>query len=71
MLLYPQNSTELATAIFLDRVLVHFGTLAEILTDQRREFLDVFEKLCIKAFIDHRTTSWDHLEADGLAEWVV
>jgi hypothetical protein len=41
------------------------------LTDQGRKFPSVFEELCIKALIDHRTTSQDHLEADGLAERVV
>ena len=35
------------------------------------EFLGVFEELCTKALIDHRTTLWDHLEVDGLAEQVV
>jgi transposase-like protein len=67
----PQNSVELAAAAFLDRVLAHFGAPAEVLTDQGREFLGVFEELCTKALIDHRTTSRDHPEADGLAERVV
>ena len=67
----PQNSSELATAAFLDRVLARFGALAEVLTDQGREFLGAFEELCMKALIDHRTTSRDHHEADGLAEKVV
>lgn len=40
--------------------------------DQGREFLGTFEALCTKAsLIDHRTTSRDHLEVDGLAEWIV
>ena len=56
---------------FLNRVLASFGALAEVLTDQRHEFLGAFEALCSKALIDHRTTSWDHPEADGLAERVV
>ena len=42
-----------------------------MLTDQGREFLGAFEALCTKALIDHRTTSRDHPEADGLAERVV
>ena len=44
---------------------------AKVLTDQRREFLGAFDEFCIKVLIDHRTTSWNHLEADGLAERVV
>jgi transposase InsO family protein len=67
----PQNSVELAAAAFLDRVLARFGAPAEVLTDQGREFLGAFEELCTKALIDHRTTSRDHPEADGLAERVV
>jgi hypothetical protein len=63
----PQNYAELAAAAFLDRVLACFGAPAEVLT----EFLSAFEELCTKALIDHRTTSRDHLEADGLAERVV
>ena len=39
--------------------------------DQRRKFLGVFEELCTKVLIDHRTTSRDHPEADDLAERVV
>jgi hypothetical protein len=66
-----QNSAELAAVAFLDRVLAHFGAPTEVLTDQGREFLGVFEELCTKALIDHRTTSRDHPEAYGLAERVV
>ena len=71
MVALPQNSSELATAAFLDRVLARFGAPAEVLTDQGREFLGSFEELCMQALIDHRTTSRDHPEADGLAERVV
>ena len=67
----PQNSSELAAAAFLDRVLARFGAPGEVLTDQGREFLGSFEELCTKALIDHQTTSSDHPEADGLAERVV
>ena len=67
----PQNSSELATAAFLDRVLARFGVPVEVLTDQGREFLGAFEELYKQALIDHRTTSRDHPEADGLAERVV
>ena len=67
----PQNSSESAAAAFLDRVLARFGAPTEVTTDQGREFLGSFEELCMQALIDHRTTSRDHPEADGLAERVV
>ena len=67
----PQNFAEFAVAAFLDRVLARFGAPAEVVMDQEREFLGTFEDLSIKTLIDHRTTSRDHLEAYGLAEWVV
>jgi hypothetical protein len=62
----PLNSAELVTTAFLDRVLAHFGTLADVLMDQGREFLGVFEELCTKALIDHCITSRDHPKVDGL-----
>ena len=66
-----QNFAELAATAFFDRVLARLGAPAKLLMDQGREFLGVFEELCYKALIDHRTTSRDHPEADGLAERVV
>ena len=69
LIAFPQNSLEVATATFLDRA--RFEAPVEVLTDQGREFLGAFEELCMQALIDHRTTSRDHLEADGLAERVV
>ena len=66
-----QNSSELAAAAFLDRVLVRFGAPTKVLTDQGREFLGSFEELCVQALIDHWTTSRDHSEAGGLVERVV
>ena len=66
-----QNSAELAAAAFLDQVLARFGAPVEVLTDQGREFLGAFEELCTMVLIDHRITSRDHPEANGLAERVV
>jgi hypothetical protein len=54
-----------------DRVLSHFGAPAEVLTDQGTEFQGEFQVLCDKVLINHRTTSRDHPEVDGLAERVV
>ena len=67
----PDKGSEGVAYAFLDRVLSHFGAPAEVLTDQGTEFRGEFQILCDQALIDHRTTSRDHPEADGLAERVV
>jgi transposase InsO family protein len=67
----PDKFIEGAAYSFLDRVLSRFGVPPEVLTDQGREFLGEFKALCKQAMIDHRTTSRDHPEADGLAERMV
>jgi hypothetical protein len=67
----PDKFSEEATYSFLDRVLSRFGAPAEVLMDQGREFLGEFQTLCEQAMIDHRTTSRDHPEADGLAKYMV
>ena len=67
----PDKSSEGAAYALLDRILSRFGAPAEVLTDQGREFQGEFQALCEQAFIDHRTTSRDHPEADGLAERMV
>ncbi|CAM6093577.1 unnamed protein product [Calypogeia fissa] len=67
----PDKASEGTTYAFLDCVLSHFGAPAEVLTDQGTEFQGEFQVLCDRSLIDHRTTSWDHPEADGLAKRVV
>jgi hypothetical protein len=67
----PDKFSEGATYSFLDRVLSRFGPLTEVLTDYGREFLGEFHTLCEQAMIDHRTTSRDHPEVDGLVERMV
>jgi transposase InsO family protein len=67
----PDKFSEGAAYSFLDCVLNRFGAPAEVLTDQGREFLGEFQTLCEQAMIDHRTTSKDHPEADGLGERMV
>ena len=52
-------------------MLARFGVHAEVLTDQRREFLGFFEVLFTKALLDHHTTSRYRDKADGLTEPVV
>jgi hypothetical protein len=65
------KSSEGITYAFLDRVLSHFGAPAKVLTDHGTEFQGEFQVLCDKVLINHRTTSRNHPEADGLAEHVV
>jgi len=65
------KSNEGVAYAFLDRVLSHFGALVEVLTDQGTKFQGEFQVLCDKVLINHRTTSRDHPEADGLPERAV
>ena len=67
----PEKASAGVALVFLDRVLSHFGAPAEVLTDQGSEFKGEFDGLCEQAMIDHRTTSRDHPEADGLVERMV
>jgi hypothetical protein len=47
------------------------GFCAEWFTNQRSEFRGEFQDLLNHAFIDHRWTSRDHPQADGLVERMV
>jgi transposase-like protein len=67
----PDKFSEGAAYSFLDLVLSRFGAPANVLIDQGQEFLGEFQMLCEQAMIDHRTTSRDYPEANGLAECVV
>jgi hypothetical protein len=68
---FPDKFSKGVAYAFLDRVLSHFGALAEVLTNQGTEFQGEFQVLCDKALIDHQATFRNHLEVDGLAERVV
>ncbi len=56
---------------FLQQVLSRFGAYAECLIDQGSEFRGEFQDLLDHAFIDHRRTSKDHPQANGLAKRMV
>lgn len=56
---------------FLGRVLNRFGAPIEVLINQGREFFDEFQPLLDQAYTDNRTTSHDHLKANGLAKRMV
>jgi hypothetical protein len=59
------------TAAALRGVLCRYGALVEVLTDQGEDFCGEFAKHLTKLLIDHRLTSRDHPQSDGLAERMV
>jgi hypothetical protein len=65
------HNNEGVTYTFLDKVLNRFGALAKVLTNQNTKFHGEFQELCEKTLINHCTTSQNHLEVDGLIEWMV
>ena len=66
-----QKTARFTAAAFKDCVLSRYGAPAECLTDQGTEFRGEFQALLDEALIDHRRTSRDHPQADGLAERMV
>ena len=56
---------------FVQAVLTRFGAPAEVLTDRGGEFEAEFAKMLMECYIDHRTTSADHPQTDGLAERMI
>lgn len=58
----------MVTIAFFDRMVAHFWTLAEVLTNQMRKFFEDFEALYTKVLIDYYTTSRNHHNIDGLIE---
>jgi hypothetical protein len=67
----PDKSSHNTSHAFLQQVLSRFGACAECLTDQGSEFRGKFQDLLDHALIDHRQTSRDHPQADGLVERMV
>jgi hypothetical protein len=65
------DKTSHHTAAALRGVLCRYGAPAEVLTDQGEEFQDEFAELLTKLLIDHRLSSRDHPQSDGLAERMV
>ena len=64
----PRKEAKYTAEAFLHRVLTLFGAPAEVLTDQGTEFEGEFQALLEECLVDHRRTSRDHPQADGLAE---
>jgi hypothetical protein len=65
------KSSHNTNQVFLQQVLSRFGVCAKCLTDQRSKFRGEFQDLLDHALIDHRRTSKDHSQADGLSERMV
>jgi transposase InsO family protein len=61
-------NSERASYAFLDRVFSRFGAPTEVLSNQGTKFHREFQELCEKALINHRMTSRNHLEVNGLIE---
>lgn len=67
----PNRAAATCAAAFRQAVLGRFGACAEVITDQGGEWKGEFEALLRRSLIDHRTTSPDRPQADGLAERAV
>jgi hypothetical protein len=67
----PNKSSHNTSQTFLQQVLSRFGACVECLIDQGPKFRGEFQDLLDHALIDHRQTSKDHPQADGLAEKMV
>jgi len=65
------KSSHSTSQTFLQHVLSKFGAYAKCLIDQGSEFREEFQDLLDHALIDHRRTSRDHPQADGLIEKMV
>ena len=68
--LKDKSSAEVAYH-FLHGVLARYGACAEVVTDGGGEFKDEFDELLVKAMVDHRVTSPNHPQANGLSERMV
>ncbi|PNH01236.1 Retrovirus-related Pol polyprotein from transposon [Tetrabaena socialis] len=66
-----KDKTPASVARAWSDVLARFGAPAEVVTDNGTEFAADFAELLERCFIDHRTTSPGHPQADGAAERIV
>ena len=64
---FPSKHAKRVAEAFLG-VMTRFGACAEVLTDNGTEFEGEFDQLCQQLLIDHRTTSRNHPQANGLTE---
>jgi hypothetical protein len=71
LVMLPDKSSHSTSQAFLQQVLSRFGACTECLTDQGSKFKGKFQDLLYHALIDHRWTSRDHPQVNGLAERMV
>jgi hypothetical protein len=64
-----KTSDEAAAAMLT--LIARYGACAEVVTDQGREFEGTFQELLTQCGIDHRRTSHNHPQSNGLAERAV
>ncbi|GAQ92808.1 protein with retrovirus polyprotein and ribonuclease H-like superfamily protein and FYVE/PHD zinc finger superfamily [Klebsormidium nitens] len=64
------KTAENVKAAFI-KILARYGAPAEVLTHQGTEFEGLFAELLLAVYIDHRITSRDHAQSNGLAERIV
>jgi hypothetical protein len=62
------KSSHSTSHTFLQQVLSRFGACAKCFINQGLKFRREFQDLLDHVFIDHRRTSRDHPQADGLVE---
>jgi hypothetical protein len=67
----PDKLASTTSKAFLKDILCRYGAPAEVLTDRGSEFQQEFSDLLEMHHIDHRMTSANHPQADGLAERAV
>jgi hypothetical protein len=71
LIVLPNKSSHNISQAFLQQVLNRFGACAECFIDQGSEFRGEFQDLLDHALIDHRRTSRDHPQTNGLVEKMV
>jgi len=64
----PDKEPSSTATAFAAAVLGRYGCPAEVLTDRGGEWASEFQQLLLDCMIDHRRTSANHPQADGLAE---
>jgi hypothetical protein len=71
LVLLSDKSSHSTNQVFLEQVLSRFRACAECLTNKGSKFRGEFQDLLDHAFINHRWTSRNHPQADGLVERMV
>ena len=71
MVAIPGKESAITARVLLERVVGRYGCCAEVVSDAGGEFRGAFDALLSSLFIDHRTTSANHPQANGLAERAV